>query len=87
MEYNYFKFLHHIGTGSKGKVYLVENKKTGELMAMKSISKNFIIENDAIQYILLEKLIMEQIDSPFIIKLKSIFVLPERVYFLMNYIK
>lgn len=79
-----FKFIKLLGIGSNGKVYLVQHFKNKELMAIKSIRKDVIIENDQVQAIYLEKLIMDHIDHPFIIKVVSIFVTSQRIYLLMH---
>jgi serum/glucocorticoid-regulated kinase 1 len=70
-----------------GKVYLVQHTPTQTYMVMKSIRKDFLIEKDHVSSVYLERLIMEQEDHPFIIKLQSIFVMPYRVYFLMDYVR
>ena len=43
-----------IGRGSYGKVQLVQNKKNGEVFAMKSLKKHRIIETKTVEQVLME---------------------------------
>lgn len=47
-----------IGKGTFGKVYLVQNKHTEQLYAMKSIRKDIVIEHDSLENLHLEKQIL-----------------------------
>lgn len=59
--------------GSFGKVYLVENKNTSEVFAMKSIRKDKIIEFEYLESTLLEKHIALESEHPFIVKMQYLF--------------
>ncbi|TNV83443.1 hypothetical protein FGO68_gene4879 [Halteria grandinella] len=69
--------------GGTGKVYIVMNKETKEVFAIKSIRKSTIIEMGLKESILLEKKIMQLIVHPFIMRLISAFNNQARIYFLM----
>lgn len=58
---NDYKLLKVIGRGAFGKVFLVENKLTNNLFAMKSIRKEEIIEKDQIEHIKTERKILEYV--------------------------
>ena len=51
------------------KVYLVENAKNGKYYAMKSIRKDVVIDHDSLESLAVEKLILLQVDHPFIISM------------------
>lgn len=68
-----FKIKSKIGVGSFGKVYLVENKFTLEVYAMKSIRKDKIIEYEYLESTLLEKHIALENEHPFIVKMQYLF--------------
>lgn len=48
-------------------VYLVYLKLNQQYYAMKSIRKDIVIDSDSLENIKLEKLILLQVDNPFII--------------------
>ena len=65
-----------MGTGSFGEVFLVEEISTGELYAMKVLSKEKISEQFLLKYAFAEKDIMAEmtkINHPFIVKIKYTF--------------
>ena len=68
-----FICLKIVGKGTFGKVFLVVNKKTEKLYAMKSIRKDIVIDNDSIENIKLERLILLQVNHPFIISMDYVF--------------
>lgn len=75
-----------IGKGTFGKVYLVNNKNNGKLYAMKSIRKDAVIEYNTFEKVSIEKLILLQVNHPFIINMEYVFIKEYRIYFLMNFI-
>ena len=54
-----FKLISVIGKGAFGKVMLVEKKDTGQILAMKSLRKEEIIEKDQIEHTKTERRILE----------------------------
>ena len=54
-------------------MYLVENKQTSEVFAMKSIRKDKIIEYEQLESTLLEKHIALEHEHPFIVKMQYLF--------------
>mmetsp|Transcript_32609 Transcript_32609/g.24090 ORF Transcript_32609/g.24090 Transcript_32609/m.24090 type:complete len:197 (+) Transcript_32609:458-1048(+) len=81
-----FKVISIIGRGSFGKVYLVQSKVEERLFAMKSIRKDLVLERDSLENLRLEKLILLQVNHPFIIQMEHVFQKAFHVYFLMDYI-
>jgi serine/threonine protein kinase len=53
---------------------------------MKSIRKDVILDNDSVENIKLEKLILLQVDHPFIVSMQFVYQRSYRIYFLMDYI-
>jgi serine/threonine protein kinase len=66
-------------------VYLAENVHTKELVVIKSIRKDFIIEANLIDNLKTESTIMNKSRYPFIINMLDVFNEDLRVYFLMPY--
>ena len=72
--------LRVIGRGSFGKVYLVQKHTDDEVYAMKTLKKDMILRKNQAEHtkgkslcksslILVERCILEHVDSPFIVKL------------------
>jgi serum/glucocorticoid-regulated kinase 2 len=54
---------------------------------MKSIRKDIVIEHDSIENLHLEKLILLQVNHPFIISMEFVFIKSLRIYFIMDFIR
>ena len=76
-----------IGKGTFGKVYLVYCQKNKKYYAMKSIRKDYVLDNNSLQSLQIEKLILLQVKHPFIISLEFVFSNAARVYFVMPFIQ
>lgn len=84
-----FNILKMLGRGNFGKVMLVEHKVTGVLYAMKTLKKEFIIQNDELPSLRSEKLtfmVTSSQPSPFLLKLYGAFQTETRLYFIMEYV-
>lgn len=64
----------------------MENLLNGKLYAMKSIRKDVVLEFDSIESLQVEKLILLQVNHPFIISMEYVFQKALRVYFVMDFI-
>ena len=62
-----FQLVSIIGKGNFGKVYLVYLPLNKQYYAMKSIRKDIVIDNDSIENVKLEKLVLMQVNHPFIV--------------------
>ena len=60
-------------TGGQGEVWLMQYKETGQLFAVKILSKEKLIKEQQEDHIAYEKKIWEKLDSPFIVKLRESF--------------
>ncbi|KAJ2816083.1 serine/threonine protein kinase, AGC, partial [Coemansia erecta] len=74
-----------LGKGDVGKVYLVRQKETGKLYAMKVLSKAEMIKRNKIKRVLAEQEILATANHPFIVTLYHTFQSDERLYFCMDY--
>lgn len=74
-----------LGKGDVGKVYLVREKKTNKLFAMKVLSKKEMIDRKKIKRALTEQEILATANHPFIVTLYHSFQSPSHLYFCMEY--
>jgi serine/threonine protein kinase len=84
-----FHFIAVLGRGAFGKVMLASEKRTNQLYAVKALKKEFIVQNDDIRSLKLEKKIFQAASEayhPFMVNLHSSFDTPGRVYFVMEYV-
>ena len=81
-----FELIKCIGRGTFGKVYLVKCKCNEKLYAMKVIRKDIVIQHDSIDSLEVEKLILLQVNHPFIIGMDYVFQKAYRIYFIMDFI-
>ncbi|KAJ1950834.1 serine/threonine protein kinase, AGC [Linderina macrospora] len=74
-----------LGKGDVGKVYLVRQKESGKLYAMKVLSKAEMVKRKKIKRVLAEQEILATANFPFIVTLYHSFQSDERLYFCMDY--
>lgn len=74
-----------IGKGDVGKVYLVREKKSNRLFAMKILSKKEMIKRNKIKRALAEQEILATSNHPFIVTLYHSFQSENHLYFCMEY--
>lgn len=70
---SHFKLMRIVGRGAFGKVRIVEHKESRSLYALKYISKEECIRMDAVRNIIRERVILEQLDHPFLCRLRFAF--------------
>ncbi|KAJ1650619.1 hypothetical protein IWQ61_008626 [Dispira simplex] len=83
-----FSLLKLIGKGGYGKVLLARHKNTGNVYAIKVISKSQLNTKPAnIARIMAERAVLERsIDHPFLVGLRYAFQTPEKLYFCIDYV-
>ena len=81
-----FKIISTIGRGFYGKVMLVQHKKTGQMLAIKSIQKWKLVQTKKIDTVLIERSILEKTKFPFIVEMKYAFQTPKKFYLVLEYI-
>lgn len=80
-----FVKIRMLGKGDVGRVYLVREKKTHKLFAMKVLSKREMIERKKIKRALTEQEILATANHPFIVTLYHSFQSEGYLYFCMEY--
>lgn len=81
-----FEILRVLGRGTYGKVSLVREKATGELFAMKSMSKAVLAEDGNINQILTEKNVLIRNQHPFLVSAKYSFQSEAKLFMVMDYV-
>ena len=77
--------LRLLGKGSFGEVYLVIEKNTKKLYAMKLFQKEKYLSQNLVKYALAEKNIMAHMKHPFIVGLHEAFQMKHKLYLIMEY--
>ncbi|KAA1466142.1 Pkinase-domain-containing protein [Dentipellis sp. KUC8613] len=80
-----FQKIKLLGRGDVGKVFLVREKKSSKLYAMKVLSKKEMIQRRKIKRALTEQEILASANHPFIVTLHHSFQSEEYLYFCMEY--
>ena len=82
---NNYESISIIGRGAFGEVHICREIKTGEIVAIKKIKKEYIENKSQIKYIINEQDFLSKVDSPWIVKLKSSFQEGDYLYLVMEY--
>eukprot|EP00475_Leptophrys_vorax_P004152 TRINITY_DN1247_c0_g1_i3.p1 TRINITY_DN1247_c0_g1~~TRINITY_DN1247_c0_g1_i3.p1 ORF type:complete len:486 (-),score=145.77 TRINITY_DN1247_c0_g1_i3:133-1590(-) len=80
-----FSVLKLLGKGAFGEVYQVKKKDSGNVYAMKILSKQFIADNQKIEHTMVERTILAVFDNPFIMTLRFAFQTKTKLYLVMDY--
>eukprot|EP01132_Coremiostelium_polycephalum_P004193 gene4193-5248_t len=81
-----FTISHLVGKGGFGKVHQVIKKDTGQIYALKTLTKNHIILKKSALNTIAEKDILKRINHPFIVKLHYAFQNEKKLYLVMDFI-
>ncbi|KAJ3407005.1 camp-dependent protein kinase catalytic subunit [Chytridiales sp. JEL 0842] len=76
-----------LGTGSFGRVHLVRLKSSGKYYAMKVLRKSEIVKMKQVEHTVNEKLILEQLNYPFLVNMLGTFQDSLNVYFVLEYVQ
>ena len=80
-----YESLSIIGRGAFGEVHVCREIKTGNIVAVKKIKKDVLIEKNQIIHIRNEQLFMSNVKSPWIVDLKASFQEGDYLYLVMEY--
>ncbi|KAF9214230.1 camp-dependent protein kinase catalytic subunit [Podila verticillata] len=75
-----------IGTGSCGRVHLVQSVYNSRFYALKVLKKKQIVQSNQVEHVNEEKRILEQIRHPFLVKTWGTFQDPSNLYIVMDYV-
>lgn len=80
-----FEKVKLIGRGDVGKVYLVKEKSSNQLYAMKVLSKKEMVKRNKIRRVIAEQQILKMSNHPFIVTLYHCFQSEKSLFFVMEY--
>lgn len=80
-----FDIIGELGAGSFGNVYQVRKKDSGEIFAMKALSKPMLISKSQLKYATAECKILKAIRHPFIVRLYWAFQSQSYLYMVLEY--
>ncbi|BGP14330.1 hypothetical protein JCM10213_004458 [Rhodosporidiobolus nylandii] len=80
----HFYLLRSVGKGAFGKVRVVQHKQTKALYALKYINKARISKQRAVNNIIQERRLLEEIDSPFVCNLRFAFQDDENLFMVLD---
>jgi serine/threonine protein kinase len=81
-----FELLTLLGVGVSGKVFLVRNKTSGGVYAMKAMPKEQLVDQGTKDMMLLERNILAEIDHPFLTALRFAFQDEQHLYLVMDFV-
>lgn len=81
-----FELLTLLGRGAFGKVVLAKHLGTGNVLALKITTKEFLHSKTAIDCTIEERDALARIEHPFLVKLLAAFQTKSKVYLVMEYI-
>ncbi|KAJ3348687.1 hypothetical protein HDU83_001090 [Entophlyctis luteolus] len=81
-----FEIIKPISKGAFGSVYLAKKKLTGDYFAIKVLKKSDMIAKNQVTNIKAERMILGQLDSPFVVKLYFSFQTKDNLYLVMEYL-
>ncbi|THD23099.1 cAMP-dependent protein kinase catalytic subunit alpha [Fasciola hepatica] len=86
-QFSDFKRLRTLGTGSFGRVLLVQHQKTKEFLALKVLEKQQIVRSKQIEHCINEKRILAAVNFPFFIKLSYSFKNEYYLFLALEYVQ
>lgn len=81
-----FTIMRTVGTGSYGRVHLVQHKQSGNFFALKVLRKAQIVKTSQVEHIKNERFILLHVDHPFIVKIYATTQDKHNLYILMEFL-
>lgn len=82
---NSFDIIRVVGKGSFGKVFLVREKASATLYAMKVLKKDYIIRKNQVEHTKTERNVLGYVHHPFIVGLNMAFQTADKLFFVLDY--
>ncbi|EIM20107.1 kinase-like protein [Wallemia mellicola] len=80
----HFSLLRAVGKGAFGKVRVVQHKQTKKLYALKYINKDKCVKMRAVDNIIQERRLLEEIDCPYVVNLRYAFQDDENLFMVID---
>jgi tRNA A-37 threonylcarbamoyl transferase component Bud32 len=80
-----FDIMKVIGKGSFGKVFLVREKASKTIYAMKVLQKEYVIRKNQVEHTKTERNVLEKVNHPYIVGLNMAFQTPDKLFFVLDY--
>lgn len=80
-----FHIIKVIGKGSFGKVFLVREKASRKIYAMKVLKKEYIIRKNQVEHTKTERNVLGYVHHPFIVGLHMAFQTADKLFFVLDY--
>jgi len=80
-----FDLLKVLGRGAYGKVIQARMKSTGDIYALKILTKDYLIERDEVDRTVNERNVLIKAQHPFLMKLHYAFQTNDKLYFVMDF--
>ena len=87
IKIEHFKLFKEINRDTFGPILIGKYLRDNKLYLLKSINKDFLIENNLIERKIFEKYILQKIEYPFISKMCFCFQKEDKIFFGFNYFK
>ncbi|KAJ8329641.1 rim15, signal transduction response regulator [Batrachochytrium dendrobatidis] len=81
-----YEIIKPISKGAFGSVYLAKKRVTGDYFAIKAIKKADMVAKNQVMNIKSERMILTQLDSPYVVKLYYSFQSKEHIYLVMEFL-
>lgn len=85
VKFESFTILRVLGSGSFGKVFLIQKKDDNRIFAMKVLKKKDLIFKKHLRYALTETNILKKCKHPFILRIHYSFQTPKHFYLVIDY--
>jgi len=80
-----YEIIKVIGKGSFGKVFLVREKSSGTILAMKVLKKDYIIQKNQVEHTKTERNVLGHVNHPYIVGMVKAFQTKDKLFFLLDY--
>ena len=81
-----FTILRTLGTGSFGRVHLVQKKAGNQFLALKVMKKSEVVRLKQVEHTMNEKKILDEVQHPFLVNMIGCFQDSANLYFVLEYV-